>query len=74
MIWPPLIDVTRPIETNTRRLPGISTMRPTTRGGSFLRYTTSTSRALPTRSPLGSKTGHPASRATKTLVALTLPT
>ena len=30
-----------------------------------------TSRTLPTRSPAGSKTEHPASRATKTLVALT---
>src|SRR5690349_18889270 len=71
MIWPPPIDVTRPIDTKTRRFPGISTMRPTTRGGSFLRYTTRTSRTLPTRSPAGSKTAHPASRATKTLVALT---
>ena len=34
MIWPAPMLVTRPIETKTRRLPGISTMRPTTRGGS----------------------------------------
>ena len=37
MIWPLPMLVTRPIDTKTRRLPGISTIRPTTRGGSLLR-------------------------------------
>ena len=37
MICPEPMLVTRPIERNTRRLPGTSTMMPTTRGDSVLR-------------------------------------
>ena len=37
MIWPLEMLVTRPIDRNTRRLPGISTISPTTLGGSSLR-------------------------------------
>ncbi len=56
-------EVTRPMERNTCRRPGISTTRPMTRGAAVLRYTTTTSRTLPSRSPTGSKTAHPARRA-----------
>jgi len=44
-----------------------------TRGAAVLRYTTTTSRTLPSRSPTGSKTAHPARRAAKTRCVLTSP-
>src|ERR687893_663141 len=63
--------VTRPIGTKMRRRATTSTTRPSTRGGAVpTRSATTTSRTLPTRSPLGSKTGSPASRETYALVAV----
>src|SRR5919112_348919 len=61
--------VTRPIGTKIRRRATTSTTRPSTCGGALLtRRATTTSRTLPTRSPLGSKTVRPASRETYALV------
>src|SRR5215217_895453 len=61
--------VTRPIGTKIRRRATTSTTRPSTDGGALLtRSATTTSRTLPTRSPLGSKTVSPASRETYALV------
>lgn len=65
------MEVTRAIGTNTLLLPVISISIPVALGAPELRYATRTSMTLPTRSPAGSKTPQPASRATKTLVALT---
>src|SRR5947209_7642794 len=57
--------VTRPIGTKIRRRAATSTTTPSTRGGAVpTRSATTTSRTLPTRSPLGSNTGSPASRET----------
>src|SRR6185312_3436968 len=59
---PDSIAVTRPIGTKMRRRATTSTTRPSTRGAAVsTRSATTTSRTLPTRSPLGSKTGRPAS-------------
>ena len=71
MTCPDPIDVIRPMGTKTRRLPGISTIRPTTRGAPVARNVTRTSRTLPIRSPTGSNTLRPARRPTKTLELLT---
>src|SRR5215218_10251100 len=61
--------VTRPIGTKIRRRATTSTTSPSTVGGALLtRSATTTSRTLPTRSPLGSKTVSPASRETYALV------
>src|SRR5215210_407442 len=61
--------VTRPIGTKIRRRATTSTTRPRTVGGALLtRSATTTSRTLPTRSPLGSKTVSPAIRETYALV------
>src|SRR3712207_1265323 len=61
--------VTRPIGTKIRRRATTSTTRPRAVGGALLtRSATTTSRTLPTRSPLGSKTVSPASRETYALV------
>src|SRR5215218_9337878 len=67
--------VTRPIGTKIRRRATTSTTSPSTVGGALLtRSATTTSRTLPTRSPLGSKTVSPASRETYALVpVLTRP-
>ena len=63
--------VTRPIGTKIRRRATTSTTRPSTRGAAVpTRSATTTSRTLPTRSPLGSKTVSPASRETYALVAV----
>src|SRR3712207_6223339 len=63
--------VTRPIGTKIRRRATTSTTRPRTRGGAVsTRRATTTSRTLPTRSPLGSKTVSPASRETYALVTV----
>src|SRR3954451_11993759 len=70
MTCPEPTDTTRPIERNTRRRPGISTTKPTTRGGAALRYTTTTSRTLPSRSPSRSNTTQPARRATNRRVLM----
>jgi hypothetical protein len=64
------IAVMRPIGRKIRRRIGISATRPTTRGGPAARSRATASRARPTWSPFGSKTGRPAVRATKTLVAV----
>src|SRR4051794_21780700 len=57
--------VTRPIGTKIRRRATTSTTSPRTRGGAVpTRSAATTSRTLPTRSPLGSKTVSPASRET----------
>ena len=63
--------VTRPIGTKIRRRATTSTTRPSTRGAAVpTRRATTTSRTLPTRSPLGSKTVSPASRETYALLAV----
>src|SRR4051812_11911776 len=63
--------VTRPIGTKIRRRATTSTTRPSTVGGALpTRSATSTSRILPTRSPLGSKTCSPASRETYALLTV----
>jgi hypothetical protein len=64
------IDVTRPIGRKMRRRIGISATRPTTRGGPAARGRATASRTRPTWSPFGSKTGMPATRATKIRVAV----
>ena len=65
------IDVTRPIGTKMRLRLEISTAIPSTRGASRpVRRATTTSRTRPTWSPSGSNTGSPATRATKTRVAV----
>src|SRR5215212_5137274 len=63
--------VTRPIGTKIRRRATTSTTRPSTRGAALpTRSATTTSRTLPTRSPLGSKTVSPASRETYALLTV----
>jgi hypothetical protein len=63
--------VTRPIGQKIRRRATTSTISPRTRGAAVpTRRATSTSRTLPTRSPLGSKTVSPASRETYALVTV----
>src|SRR3954449_7331869 len=63
--------VTRPIGTKIRRRATTSTTRPSTRGGAVpTRSAATTSRTLPTRSPLGSNTVSPARRETYALVAV----
>ena len=74
MTWPEPMLVTRPIERKTRRLPGISTIRPTTRGRLVLAVDDEDVAHLAEPVAAGSKTEHPARRATKTLVALTVKT
>ena len=73
MIWSASMLVTRVMGTNTRFFPRTSTTSPTTRGRVFNdgrlpgRSSTTTSRSRPRRSPRGSKTSRPISRATKIL-------
>ena len=68
---PDSIAVTRPIGTKIRRRATTSTTRPSTRGAAMpTRSATTTSRTLPTRSPLGSKTVSPASLETYALVTV----
>src|SRR5215211_5615901 len=63
--------VTRPIGTKIRRRATTSTTRPSTRGLAVpTRRATTTSRTLPTRSPLGSNTVSPASRETYALLTV----
>src|SRR5215207_10852892 len=63
--------VTRPIGTKIRRRATTSTTRPSTRGVAVpTRRAMTTSRTLPTRSPLGSNTVSPASRETYALLAV----
>src|SRR3954452_5440241 len=63
--------VTRPIGTKIRRRATTSTTSPSTCGGAVpTRSAATTSRTLPTRSPLGSKTVSPARRETYALVAV----
>src|SRR5688572_21596259 len=67
--------VTRPIGTKIRRRATTSTTMPSTRGGAVpTRRAMTTSRTLPTRSPLGSNTVRPASRDTYALLTeVTVP-
>ena len=68
---PASIAVTRPMGTKIRRRATTSTTRPSTRGAAVsTRSATTTSRTLPTRSPLGSKTVSPASLETYALVTV----
>src|SRR3954447_23405396 len=63
--------VTRPIGTKIRRRATTSTTSPSTCGGAVpTRSAATTSRTLPTRSPLGSNTVSPASRETYARVAV----
>src|SRR4051812_14803469 len=68
---PVSIAVTRPMGMKIRRRAATSTTRPSTRGVAVpIRSATTTSRTLPTRSPLGSKTCSPAILETYALVTV----